>query len=98
MLILQILLVPFVVLLLLGAIFVIGTAGVAQAGHSTWIDQDDAWIDERMSAVTTGSVRLPGQSQSINVSAKDQVDLPQTEIVHGYSIHESLSELPIYEL
>jgi len=98
MILLQICLLPFSVLLLLGAIFVIGSAGVAQAEHSTWIDQDDAWIDERMSAVTTGSVRLPGQSQSFDVSGKEQVDLLQTEIVHGYSIQESLSELPIYKL
>jgi len=98
MILLQVCLLPFSVLLLLGAIFVIGSAGVEQPKHSTWIDQDAAWIAERMSAVTTGSVRLPGQSQSFNVSGKEQADLPQTEIVHGYSLHESLSELPIYKL
>ncbi len=94
----QICLLPFSVLLLLGAIFAIGSAGAEQPKHSTWIDQDDAWIDERLSAVTTGSVRLPGQSQTLEVSGKEQVDLLQTVTIRGDSIRESLSELPSYKL
>ena len=98
MIFLQICLFPLSVLFLLGAIFTIGSAGVTQPEQSTWIDQDDAWIDERLSAATTGSVRLPSQSQSLDVSGKEQVDLLQAETFHGYSIHKPLSELPIYKL
>jgi hypothetical protein len=98
MILLQICLLPLTVLLLSGAIFAIGASGLEQTGNSVLIDQDEAWNDERLSAVTTDYVRLPGQSQCFYVSDKDQVDLLQTEIVHGYSIRESLSELPIYKL
>lgn len=98
MIFLQICLLPLSVVFLLGAIFAIGSAGSTQPEQSTWIDQDGAWIDERLSAVTTGSVHLPCQSQSFNVSGEEAVDLLQAEIVHGYSIYEAPSELPIYIL
>ncbi len=91
MIILQICLIPLSVLLLLGAIFAIGSAGVTPPEKSTW-------IDEPLSAVTTGSVHLPRQSQSINISGKEAVDLLQAEIVLGNSILEAPSELPLYKL
>ncbi len=96
MILLQICLLPFSILLLLGAIFMIGSAGLELVGNSARFDQNDAWIDERLSAVTTDSVPLPCYSQSFNVSSEEQVNPIQTEIVHGHSIHEFLSELPIY--
>ena len=98
MILLQICLLPLSVLLLLGAIFAIGSAGVEQPDQSTWIDQDDAWIDERLSAVTTGFVHLPCQSYSFDVSGNEQVELLHTEIIHGFVNRDSLSELLIYKL
>ncbi len=98
MILLQICLLPFSVLLLLGAIFAIGSAGVEQPDQSTWIDQDDAWIDERLSAVTTGFVHLPCQACRIDVSDKEQVEFLHTEIIHGFVNRDSLSEMLIYKL
>lgn len=98
MLILQILIVPFVVLLLLGAIFVIGIAGVEQPKHSTGIDRDVACIDEPNPTWTTDSIRLPYQSQSFKKPGLEQVNMRQTEIIFSNPACESLSELPIYIL
>jgi hypothetical protein len=89
MILLQICLLPFCVLLLLGAIFAIGSAGVEQLDQSSWIDPDKAWIEERLSTVTTGLVYQPSQAQSLAVSGKVQGDLLQIEIAYDYSIRES---------
>jgi hypothetical protein len=89
MILLQICLIPFSILLLLGAIFAIGSAGVEQPDQSSWIDQDKAWIEERLSTVTTGLVYQPSQAQSLAVSGKVQGDLLQIEIAYDYSIRES---------
>jgi hypothetical protein len=97
MVLLQICLLPLTVLFLLGAIFAIGSAGLGQPRQSTWMDQDDAWVDKRISSVTAGSIHLPGQLLSFNRSGKQQVDLPQTEISQDYSIRESLPELLIFK-
>jgi len=91
MIMLHICLIPISALLLLCAVFVIGSAGVTQPMQSTWIDQDDAWMDERLFAVTTGFVQLPCQSHSMDVSGNEHVDLLQIEITDDYSIRESLS-------
>ena len=98
MILLQICLLPLSVLLLLGAIFAIGSTGLEQPNQSTWSDQDEAWIDERLSAVTTGIVHLPCQSYSFDVSGKEQVELLQIESTDGFVNRDSLSELLIYKL
>jgi hypothetical protein len=98
MLVLQILIVPFVALLLLGAIFVIGFAGVEQPEYSTWIDQDVACIDEPDSTWTTDSISLPCQSQSSKITGMEQIDVIQTEFIYSNPPRESLSKLPIYKL
>ena len=98
MIILQICLLPLSVLFLLGAVFAVGCDGVTPPVQSTWTDQDEAWIDERLSSVTTGFVHLPCQSYSFDVSGNEQVELLHTEIIHGFVNRDSLSELLIYKL
>lgn len=98
MILLQICLLPFSVLLLLGAIFVIGSAGIEQPESSTRIVQDVAFFDEPNSIWTTDSICLSYQSHSSKETGLEQVNLIQTEINQSNPPFESLSKLPIYKL
>lgn len=98
MILLQILIVPGVALLLLGAIFVIGSAGVEQPGYSSWVDRDGSVTSDPDSTWTAYSIHLQRQSRSSNMTGLEQLSNIQSELMYSNPPHESLSELPLYKL
>lgn len=98
MILLQVGLLPFSVLLLLGAILVIGSSGLEQPEQATWVDQDIPSADKINLTLAADHICLSYQTHNIKNLGSEQVNVIQTEINYSALRRESLSELPICEL